>query len=499
MASDLVVGIDLGTTALKGALFDEEGTLMASASSEYPIDRRRFDWAEQNADDWLYALRGVLAELQRSVPGCRAKAIGICSQVNSHVFVDKHYNALRPAIIWQDQRCARFATELNERLTARSRPSERVGFPPFAPSATPARAEWVAREEPHVWEQTQYVLSPKDFVAAHLSVPHSPATDPITPFELVDDDGRYDDSLIGVVEGLAERLPPIQPVEAVVGCVIGDRYPLVEDAIVVTGTMDAWGSVYGSAVLDHGQAMEVAGTSEILGLMSRERTPTAGVVSFLQVDGLHLHAGPTQAGGSAVAWFAGLANVQVGDVASLAAEVSRGADGLVFLPHLLGERAPLWDSEVRGAFIGLSSHHALPHLSRAVLEGVAFSARHLLEVLIAAAGTEPQVIRASGGGSISDLWCQTKADVFGVPLERLVVRNSGCLGAALMASTGAGLSPSLREAAKAQVRVDRTFDPDPDREIYDELYAVYRALYHALAPTHRTLAGLRDQPQLVVN
>jgi xylulokinase len=498
MASDLVVGVDLGTTALKGALFDDVGNLVASASCDYPIQRPHTDWAEQDPEEWLHALRHVLAELQRAVPGRRAKAIGVCSQVNTHVFVDKRYTALRPAIVWQDQRCAPLAAELNERLGA-SATTERFGFPSFAPSATPPRAEWVAREEPHVWERTCHVLSPKDFVAARLSLPTKPSTDPITPFDVVGDDGQYDESLVGVVDGLAERLPRIQPLEAIVGCVIGDRFPLIEDAIVVTGTMDAWGAVYGSALLEHGEAMEVAGTSEIVGVMSRESKTTAGVVSFLPVDGLHLHAGPTQAGGAALAWFAALAKLSVPEAGALAADAPAGSDGLVFLPHLLGERAPLWDSEVRGAFIGLSSHHGLAHLCRAVLEGVAYSARHLLETLVQAGEVHPQAIRASGGGSASDLWCQIKADVFGVPLDRLAVQSSGCLGAALMASTGAGLSPSLREASKAQVRVERRFDPNPERELYDELYVVYRDLYYALAPAHRTLASLRNQPQLVVN
>ena len=211
--------------------------------------------------------------------------------------------------------------------------------------------------------------------------PADPATDPITPFDLVDDDGIYDDDITELVAGVRERLPEVQPIDAIVGTVGGDRFPLIENAAVVTGTMDAWGSVYGSGVTDHGDAMEVAGTSEILGLFSRERHPTPGVVSFLPVDGLHLHAGPTQAGGAALAWFASLARLSVAEAVDLAASAPAGSDGLIFMPHLLGERAPLWDSDVRGAFIGLSSEHTIAQLCRAVLEGVAYSARHLLEAL----------------------------------------------------------------------------------------------------------------------
>ena len=205
------------------------------------------------------------------------------------------------------------------------------------------------------------------------------------------------------------------------GTVRGGAFPLIEGATVVTGTMDAWGSVYGSGVIEHGDAMEVAGTSEILALLSRERRAAAGVVSFVEVDGLHLHAGPTQAGGAALAWFAGLAGLSMGEVVERAGRSPAGAGGLIFMPHLLGERAPIWDADMRGAFIGLSSEHTLDDLCRAVLEGVAYSARHLLESLEQAGGIATSELRASGGGSQSDLWCQIKADV----LDRTIARLGG--------------------------------------------------------------------------
>jgi xylulokinase len=239
--------------------------------------------------------------------------------------------------------------------------------------------------------------------------------------------------------------------------------------------------------------MEVAGTAEILGVLSRERHPTPGVVSFLAVDGLHLHAGPTQAGGAALGWLAAVVGRPIADVIALAADAPPGAGGLLFLPHLLGERAPLWDSDVRGAFIGLGSDHSLAHLARAVLEGVAYSARHLLEELEKAGAVQAEVLNASGGGSQSDLWCRIKADVLDRPIARVRVRHTGCLGAALMAASGAGLAGSVREAAAGAVRIERVFEPSAERGRYDPLYGLYRDLYTALKPTHAVLAGLRKE------
>ncbi len=457
-----LVGVDLGTTALKAGLFDLEGNLLATAESSYEISRPRPDRAEQDPEAWLRALDGVLGEL-----GGAPAAIGICSQVNTHVFVDESGAPLRPAIVWQDQRSAEVASELD-----------------VPASFLPARAEWVRREEPEVWERTRYVLSPKDFVTLRLC--GAAATDPISSFDVVDDSGAYDPAVLALVDGLEQRLPALEQIDAPIGVA-------PDGAVVVTGTMDAWGNVYGSGLVEHGQAMEVAGTSEILGVLSRERHPTPGVVSFLAVDGLHLHAGPTQAGGAALAWFAATVGRSIAELLELAAQARPGADGLLFLPHLLGERAPLWDSDVRGAFVGLGSDHSLAHLSRAVLEGVGYSARHLLEELEKAGAVETETLQSSGGGSQSDLWCQIKADVLDRSIARVRVRHSGCLGAALMAASGAGLVGSVREAAQEVVRIEREFEPGTARSLYDELYRVYRDIYLALKPTHAVLAGLRKE------
>ncbi|RDI76070.1 Sugar (pentulose and hexulose) kinase [Gaiella occulta] len=497
MGGELVVGVDLGTTALKGGLFDLEGNLLGVAEAGYPILRPHPDRAEHDPAAWLTALEDVLAALAESADGKRAAALGICSQVNTHVFVDQRGEPLRPAILWQDQRCAEIADELNDRLAATA-PATAGRFV-LAPSFAVPRAEWLRREEPDIWERTRSVLSPKDFVTMHLCRLDTPRSDSVGSFDLVDDAGAYDPDLLALVEGLGERLPILERFDAPIGTVECRDLPLVTGATVVAGTMDAWGNLYGSGVVEHGQSMEVAGTSEILGVLSRERHPTPGVVSFFAVDGHHLHAGPTQAGGAALAWFARVVGRPIEDVLAAAATIGAGSDESIFLPHLLGERAPLWDSEVRGGFVGLGSDHSLAHLSRAVLEGVAYSARHLFGELEKAAGVEPAELRASGGGSQSDLWCQIKADVLSRPIARVRVRHSGCLGAALLAAAGAGLVDGLAEAATRAVRVERVFEPGADRDHYDELYAVYRELYAALRPAHAALAGLRRETPIVLS
>ena len=405
---------------------------------------------------WRGALRSALDDL-----GVReAAAIGICGQVNTHVFVDVSGRPVCPAIAWQDTRPAPDGAELG-----------------VDASHPLARMAWLARVRPEAWTATRAILSPKDYL--NLRLCGELATDPISPIGLVGPDGAYRADVD------ASRLPPLRAPTDVLGRA-GEPLP---GAVVVCGTMDAWGNLYGSGIVGPGGAMEVSGTSEIVAVLSAESRPTPGVVSFLPVDGLVLHAGPTQAGGDALRWLAGWSGLGIDGALAAAARAPAGSRGAIFLPYLAGERAPLWDASARGVFFGLTAAHGLEELARAVLEGVAFSARHLLEACEQAAGLHAASLRLSGGASRSDLWSQIKADVHGRPLERLETPHTGLAGAALLAGVGAGLLPSLREAAPAFARVGRVFDPQPGP--LDELYALYRELYPALRPLYERAAATK--------
>ena len=457
----------------------------------YPIARPEAGHAEQDPEDWWRAVRAVLRQLGDAVDLRSVVAIGVCSQVNTHVFIDDEGRPLAPAIVWQDQRCADTAEHLDASLSEEERLV--LWGAPFRidSSFLLARAEWMRVERPELWQRTRWVVSPKDYV--NLRLTGAVATDVISPIGLVGPDHRYIPGVLALVPEAAQRMPPLRPFTAALGSVVAAATGLPPDAIAVVATMDAWGNVYGSGVVDAGQAIEVAGTSEIIGVLSDHSTPEAGVISFLPVDGLVLHAGPTQAGGDALRWLANALQLSIPQTVAAAATVPPGALGLVFLPYLLGERAPLWDARARGVFFGLSSDHGAPHLARGVLEGVACSARHLLEATETAAGRPVERIRASGGASRSDLWCQIKADVLGRPLERVAVPHSAVLGAALLAGVGAGRLESVAAAARRMVHVERAFHPDPRaRDVYDELYALYRALYPSVQPLYRQLARLRE-------
>jgi xylulokinase len=216
------------------------------------------------------------------------------------------------------------------------------------------------------------------------------------------------------------------------------------------------------------------------------------VSTFPPIDGLVVHAGPTQAGGDALRWWADVEGFGIEDLLAAAAEAPAGAGGLIFHPYLAGERAPLWDAAVRASFVGIGAEHDRRHFARAVLEGVACSARHVLETAEAAGGVRVRSLNASGGGSRSELWCQIKADLFGRRLDRLRVRDSGVLGAALMGAVASGRFHDLPSAARHTVEVERSFEPRREsRARYDDLYEVYRRIQKASSGISAELAVWR--------
>jgi xylulokinase len=245
--------------------------------------------------------------------------------------------------------------------------------------------------------------------------------------------------------------------------------------------MDAWAGMLGAGAAKDGEAAYLSGTSEVGGIVSPTRIPTPGVIVFPTCEGIALHTGPTQAGGASVAWLAALIGRSVDEISELAARSDPARPAPIFLPHLQGERAPIWDIAARGAFAGLDASASAPELARAVLEGVAYSVRWLFEALEASSGARPERLRHAGGGARSEVWAQIRADVLGRPIDRLVNLDSGLVGAAMLAGVGAGLFATLEEAARRMCRVDRTFEPNPARTAaHDEGFGRYRELYARL-------------------
>lgn len=475
---ELLLGIDVGTTAVKVALFDAAGQLVRSHSTPYPIHRPNPGWAEQDPLDWWRGCEVGIGAVLAGLPAGAVRSVGVVSQVNTHVFTDERLDPLGPAIIWQDQRCAAVARELDGRFTAADK--ERIWGDEIVLDASfvGSRATWLAREHPQRWARTRWVLSPKDFVVAKLT--GRVASDALSGVRVCGPHGYLPDA-VALVDGLAARLPELLAPEASLGRTRNDTGFDIDT--VVVGTLDAFGGVYGTRTTEPGRAMITCGTSLIVAGASREALPAKGIITFPPLGGLFVHAGPTQAAGDAVRWWSRVSGLSVDDVFATAAH---GHATAVFTPYLAGERAPLWDSDVRASFLGLTADTSTADLSRAVLTGVALSGRHVLEVVEQACGLPLPSLTLSGGGARSDLWAQIHADAVGRPVERLRVLDSAALGAALLGAVGAGVFADVESAAAATVAVERTFTPVAD---LDRLHTAYRMSYAALRDVHALLAG----------
>lgn len=476
---DLFLGIDVGTTTVKAGLFDASGLVIAHAAYRYSTQRVGNGIVEQDPKDWVKGITQVVDNVMMGGKADRVAAVGLCSQVNTDIFVDAAGNALAPAITWQDNRAATEAHSLDINISDEER-FDWWGAPlPIGASHILARIMWMKHNRPDIMAATHCVLTPKDFcLRAFAGVE---VTDPISNFFIVGANLAYIDDLIKRVDGARRRLAPLHSFTDIVGDFelgsSGKRAP------VVAGTMDAWSGIFGSGINRAGQGVYMSGTSEILAVTSEERIGAPGVVTFPTAAGLNVSAGPTQSGGDSIRWWGETVGLDVGSVLNLASEADRSDRPILFLPHLEGERAPLWDTELRGAFIGLDSRTKGPDYALAVMEGVALSARLLLNSLDMAAGSSVTRLFHAGGGAQSDLWAQIRADCLGRTLDRVAFSDVGCLGAAMMASVGVGAHASLNDAIHSMTTIDRSFEPDPRfKERYDDLFEAFLNAKNALRP-----------------
>lgn len=475
------IGVDVGSTTTKAIAFGENGEALAVGSQGYAISRPRPGWAVQDAREWFDAVDASVAALAETVDLGTVRSIGITSQVDTHIFVDEALEPVTEAFSWQDVRCAAEVDAVNERLGEAGRIAEWGAPDPLDASNPVPRALWLAANDPAAWARTRWVLFPKDYVNARLT--GSVATDPFASFKTATPVPDYVTGVAGA-PGLPERLAPLQWPEEVVGRTLADWHGVPAGIPMATGSMDGMGNTLGSGLREPGDAMVILGTSVIGGSVGIGGTSGPGVANFAPYRGRQVHAGPTQSGGDSLRWWAGISGRSIDDVIAAAADSPPGANGVMFAPHLLGERAPLWDADVRGWFLGLSAGSGFADLSRAVLEGIACSARELMDAVDVAASVPSTVATLSGGGSQSPLWCQIVADVTGREMRRSVEKDTAVVGAAVFAAAvDTGADPW--DASRRLVVHDAVFEPSADNSAcYEELYALYRQSYAALREVH---------------
>jgi xylulokinase len=412
----------------------------------------------------------TVRDLAAANPSAVAGIGAICAvgQGPTCVAVDVSGEPTRPAITWQDRRTA---DETGAVAAA-------TGLPPWSNGILPA-ALWIERHEPGVAARSTAYLTSWEWIVRRLTgVARSTLSAGEVPAA---------PDVLGPLGLPSAKLPPHVSSGSVVGALrldVAHELGIPSGTPVVAGLNDAFASCLGAGLAEAGDAIDTGGQSGGFAVCTSSEPDVAGAwIAPAPIEGLWLVGGAMSATGLALDWLASSVlggGVAVQSLLEEAAAVPPGAEGVVFLPYLVGERSPLWDPKARGAFVGLTSAHGRAHLVRAVLEAAAFAVRHVAEP-IRAAGYEVGSLRVCGGNARSRLWNQIKADVLGVPVLVPAVPDTAVLGAAILAAIGTGAMASPRAAIDSMVRTTTRLEPDPStRAAYDARYAVYRSLYPAL-------------------
>jgi xylulokinase len=491
----LVLGLDVSTTATKAVLLDGEGEVRAVGASGYGYQTPRPLWSEQDPALWWDATIAAIHEaLERAgARGDDVEAVGLTGQMHGLVALDANDQVLRPAILWNDQRTAAecdLIRELvgRELLIAITGNDALTGF-------TAPKLLWVKRNEPEIWSRIAQVLLPKDLVRLRLTGEH--AVDKADGagtilFDLAERD--WSPEILDALGIDRAWLPQTFEGPQVTGAI-------TEEAAEVTGLRAGTPVVAGGG----DQAAAAVGLGSVRAGVSSLSLGTSGVV-FTTTEGPtvepegRLHAfchsvpgrwhlmGVMLSAAGSLRWYrdALAPEVSFDELVDEAASAPPGSDGLLFLPYLTGERTPHPDPLARGAFVGLTVNHGRAHLTRAVLEGVAFGLRDSLELMRAAGVAPPSEIRATGGGIKSALWRQILADVLEATIVTTSTAEGAAQGAAILAAVGASWFPTVDEACDTLVRIVGATEP-PEATGYVDAYERYQELYPALVSTFHAL------------
>jgi xylulokinase len=472
-----LVGLDVGTSSVKGLAIDEDGAVVGVAERAYPLSTPRPGWSEQDPDDWWRGAAEVLDELDAA----SAAGIGLSGQMHGLVALDESDRPLRPAILWNDGRTQAQCDEIEERIGF-ERLVELTGNRALAGFTAP-KLLWMAENEPELYDRIAHVLLPKDYVRLKLTDEHAIDVADASGTLLFDVAARaWSGEVLRALEIDRAWLPAVFESPAVSGVTHGG-------VPVAAGAGDqAAGALGVGVVAEGGPASVVLGTSGVVfaALDRYEHDPRARVHAFCHAvpDAWHAMGVMLSAAGS-LQWLRETVGGTYDELLSGASEWEPGVEGLLFAPYLAGERTPHADPGARAAFAGLSLRHDRGALARAVLEGVAFGLRDALDLVadMSHPPRRPRVGRVSGGGGRSDLWLEIVASVLELPLEATVVDEGAAYGAALLGGVAAGVWEDPRTAVDRCVKVTRTIEPRADWiEPYAEARERFRGLYPALRP-----------------
>ena len=485
----LVVGIDLGTTGLRSGVFDSEGRLLSFAKCEFPANFSDSCAAEQDAARWWDACLSTLAQLGDRVDAKKIRGLAVVGQNPTLVCVDEHGIPTRHAITWADRRAAAEATELG------SKTGQMID-----PSSVAPKAMWVQRHDPEAYCHTRWLLQSFDYLILRLT------GQPVTVLTIPGFPAWHQGCEVSGLDTskMPQRTCGIGNMVGELLTAVARKTGLEAGIPVIAGTVDSFAGWIGTGSIQPGIACNDCGTSAGVALCWDRplSDPSRGIHCVPHPVGQAWIIGSAlSCGSNLLDWFVRAFYPQTDLKVMLreAEQVAPGCEGLIALPHLLGERASAQDSWKRAVFFGIGANHRRGHFARAVLEAIAFAVHDVCRGIEALGGHISEV-RLAGGGARSTLWNRIKAGVLGKKIVVPEVVESPLLGAAMIAASGVGLFPSLEKAAKGMFHSREEIEPDPaDQTAYDRLFELYQELNQNLKPSFAQLARILQPAQTRVH
>lgn len=506
------LGIDVGTSGTKTLAVREDGTILASATAEYPLYSPKPGWSEQEPADWWQATIESVGEVLKAgrVKSADVAGIGLSGQMHGSVFLNKRHEVVRPALLWNDQRTAAECEQIESAAGGRRKLIGMVANPALTGFTAP-KILWLRNHEPRNYDRTVQVLLPKDYVRFRLTGEFATEVSDASGTLLLDvKRRRWSKPLLRKLEIDPALLPTVYESEEVSGQLTreaAERLGLREGTPVVGGGGDQAAGAVGNGIVKKGVISATLGTSGVVFAHSDEVQidPHGRVHTFCHaVRGKWHVMGVVLSAGGSLQWYRNeLASQALAEarkqgvdpyelLTAEAAQAPPGCEGLYFLPYLTGERTPHADPHARGAWIGLSLRHGRPHLVRSVMEGATYAMRDSLEI-IKELNVPVREIRVSGGGARSAFWRQMQADVYGQKVVTINAEEGPAYGVALLAAVGTGVYKNVAEACSASISVVSSTAPNnAAKRSYNRAYPLYGQLYRSLKDDYAAIAKVVD-------
>jgi xylulokinase len=511
-----LLGIDIGTSGTKTLICDENGQVLATATAEHPISSPKPGWSEQQPEDWWTATcKATKAVLKKvSLKGNQIGGIGLSGQMHGSVFLGDGPKALRPALLWNDQRTAKQCADITEKAGGREALIDLVANPALTGFTAP-KILWVRENEPKVYDKTKHILLPKDYIRYRMTGEYATEVSDASGMLLLDVVKRqWSDKLLSLLDidkALLAKLYESPEVTGELTPEAAKELGLAAGIPVVGGGGDQAAGAVGNGIVMSGIVSATLGTSGVVFAHSDQptRDPKGRVHTMCHaVPGKWCVFGCMLAAGGSFQWFRnelGFGEVELARHISQkkgktidpydllvqeAAEAPAGSEGLFFLPYLTGERCPHPDPCARGAWIGLTTRTNRDMMVRSLLEGVTFGMRDAIEIM-REMSIPIKEVRASGGGARSEFWRQLQADIYKAPLVLTNSTEGAAYGVAILAGVGTGVWKSVEEACKAGIKQTEKIAPNKkSSDLYDRYYGVYTKLYGSLKDNFQQIAAL---------